>query len=301
MTSSSEMSGSGPLSNAPGAYAGDVGAPSSGSVATKIAIGVVVAAVAIGGLLALRPKDETPTEPKPIASTSAAPVADDPATQLLLDAQKAADNGDWATMLAKLDELPQSIKDAKRVETTKLYTRWAESSLEKAKKTKDGMEIRKLLMPVAANTGVPLELRNAARELLDKLPPEKGGSTAGTTATTAHSDPPPATTSKTEPGTAKTAKPPAGGDTGSGLSGDDALSEEKRKRAKAGLDSKVGSGKASTQEIRMLKALCQSDGDKACVARANAALQKAAELGQNGYGRLPMTGRRPFSFVAVLS
>lgn len=58
-------------------------------------------------------------------------------------------------------------------------------------------------------------------------------------------------------------------------SGDDASAETKRRRVQAGLLAKVEAGKANIAEIRMLKALCQSTGDKACVVRANTELAKA--------------------------
>ncbi len=67
-----------------------------------------------------------------------------------------------------------------------------------------------------------------------------------------------------------------------GFSADDASSEEKRRRARMGLLAKVEAGKASIAEIRMLKALCQSDGDKACVTRANAELAKGTK-GESTY------------------
>lgn len=74
------------------------------------------------------------------------------------------------------------------------------------------------------------------------------------------------------PGNAAPAEPAT-----SGGATDQALSEEKRKRAKTALSTKVDAGKASTSEIQMLKALCQADNDKACVARANAALNKSLD------------------------
>jgi ABC transport system ATP-binding/permease protein len=263
-----------PLSGAPGAYAGDVSAPSGGSIATKVIIGVVVAAVAVGGLLALRPSDPATTTGDPKAPPSATPSAsavDDPAAKTLAEAQAAADASDYATMLAKLDELPPAFKDSKRVETSKLYAKWAEATIAKAKATKDTTEAKTLLGSVAQSDYAPLDLRNSAREALSKLPADKTAATA----TAAHSDPTPAST-KSDPTPAKTASKTPSGD-GGGIGVDDVLSEEKRKRAKAGLENKVASGKASTNEIRTLKALCQSDGDKACVARANAALAKGAE------------------------
>lgn len=272
--SSPELSGSVHLSGAPGAYAGDVAAPSGGSIATKVVIGVVVAAVAVGALLALRPSDTPTTNADPKAPPSAAPsasAAEDPAAKMLAEAQAAADAGDYTTMLAKLDQLPPAFKDSKRVETGKLYAKWAEATIAKAKATKDTAEARTLLGSVAQSDNAPLDLRNSAREALSKLPADKTAPTA-TTATTTTTTATPATT-KSDPTPAKTAKP--GSDANIGV--DDVLSEEKRKRAKAGLESKVASGKASTTEIRTLKALCQSDGDKACVARANAALAKGAD------------------------
>jgi ABC transport system ATP-binding/permease protein len=271
-STSPELSGSAHVSGAPGAYAGDVAAPSGGSIVTKVVIGVVVAAVAVGGLLALRPSDPAPTTGDPKAPPSAAPsasVADDPAAKTLAEAQAAADANDFTTMLAKLDELPPAFKDSKRVETSKLYAKWAEATIAKAKATKDPAEAKTLLGSVAQSDYAPLDQRNSARDALAKLPADKTAATA-----TTRSDPPPATT-KSDPAPAKTTSKTASGD--GTIGADDVLSEEKRKRAKAGLEGRVASGKASTGEIRMLKALCQSDGDKACVARANAALAKGAE------------------------
>lgn len=272
-TSSAELSGSGPLSNAPGAYSGDVGAPSGGGIATKVVIGLVLAGAALGAVLALRPKDPVPADVKPATSIATPVPADDPGAALLADAQKAGDAADYPLMLQKLGELSQSFRDSKRAEVSKLYDKWAETSIEKAKLRKDKEEARALLGPVAKSEGVSIDLRNAANEALKKLP-GVAIATPGT-ATTNAPEPPPAHPRGDPPPdkTSKTAKPPGE----SGAAPGDVVTEDGRKKEKARLDSRVGSGKASVGEIRMLKALCQSDGDKACVGRANAALQKGAE------------------------
>ena len=55
---------------------------------------------------------------------------------------------------------------------------------------------------------------------------------------------------------------------------DFAAGEDMRRRERNRLMAKLDAGQAHDADVRMLKALCQSEGDKPCVARANEELAK---------------------------
>jgi ABC transport system ATP-binding/permease protein len=202
--------------------------------------------------------------------------ADDNGPALLDEAKKLFDGGDIESAHRKVQEIPEGSAAFEGTGVKTIENAWADWIFKKAEEAKTNDEKRALLKQVPPNTYVDKERREKAITLMGTLPPEPtpgpvGGPVGGpgpgpgTGPGTA-----PAPTATAEPTTTKTSAP-AGTSTGAPAGAIDEAAIRK------GLEGKVWSGKASIEEIRMLKAICSHMGDRACRDRANQMLKQKQE------------------------
>lgn len=212
-------------------------------------------------------------------------TADDSARATLEAAKKAASVGDFDGAVSKLAEIPVNSPARQSPDFSSIHNRWAEKSIEKSADLVDKSEKKALLGKVAQNTNVSPELRKKAADALQQL---DGAGTDPTQLPPASSDKPgstaPAGTDSKPAGTApdKTAKKPTDKDppvaattaTTAPPTTDAGDPEMKQRRA---LESRMNSGKASKDDLRLLKEICKHQGDAACKGRVNDALKKLSQ------------------------
>jgi hypothetical protein len=246
----------------------------SSSIGKFVAIGVVVGILAIAAVVfALRGvpvPNHDPGAPPTTTPTGSAAV-DEAGNKLLSEARALAEQGNLEAAHAKLIQVAESSPVREDAAFKALEGQWADELFKRAEEATDPAEKRKLLNLIASTPTVDRERRQrAANELQDVEPPAPG-------------DPPPTqprfsgtgtpTSSKqgatAPPGAATNPSAGSGGDTTPGAGG--ALDNQSIKKQLYG---RVSSGKANTDEIRMLKAACSQMGDRACRDMAAAALQK---------------------------
>jgi pSer/pThr/pTyr-binding forkhead associated (FHA) protein len=194
--------------------------------------------------------------------------AEDNGPVLLAEAKSLSAAGDIEGAHKKILEIPEGSIVFEGNEVKDLENAWADWIFKKVEEAKTNDEKRALLKQVPPDTNVDTERREKAITLMGTLPPEPpplpvgpfpvGPSSAPTTTSSSSAEP---TTKPT--GSAAGSGPPKG-----------AFDEAAMRRS---LEGKVWSGKASVEEIRMLKAICSHQGDRACRERANAMLKQKLE------------------------
>lgn len=251
---------------------GDVPFKSGMSTVTKVM--VVGAILAAGGLafVALRNKgpeaDANAANPTPSASAS----DDDSSSngQAALDlAKKAASSGDYDTVFKRLSEIPPGSPLKSTPEVQALYGRWADWQIKQSDTVTDPAQKKAMLQKVAENSDVDQQHRNLATDLIAMLSQDPSGKGTKPTSTK------PANTGTSAP------KDDGGGNNGSTgstaptpPSNGDVTTQQGQDAQRKALESKMNSGRASQSDLKMLKALCQQAGDKACVSRARDQLNK---------------------------
>ena len=199
--------------------------------------------------------------------------ADDNGPALFAEAKKLFDAGDIEGAHKKIADIPEGSAALEGNAVRDLENAWADHIFKKADEAKTNEDKRALLKQIPPDTYVDRERREKAINIIGTLPPEPaatpqmGGGVApvGTGAQPANStvEPPPTTTSTKTSAPTTTAAP-----ANSNPSGIDEAAIRK------GLENKVWSGKATLDEIRMLKAICSHMGDRACRDRAAAMLKQ---------------------------
>lgn len=204
--------------------------------------------------------------------------ADDNGPELLKEAQKLLDGGDTEGAHNKVQDIPEGSAAFDDPGVRKVENAWADWIFQKVDEAKTNDEKRALLKQIPPDIYVDKERREKALTLMGTLPPEPPPTPVGVpgVGVGAGPGPSPATSATSEPTTtsSKTAGPAT---SSSGGAPTGAFDEAAIRR---GLEGKVWSGKASVEEIRMLKAICSHQGDRACRDRANAMLK--AKLEQQG-------------------
>ncbi|GMV12434.1 MAG: FHA domain-containing protein [Polyangiaceae bacterium] len=218
--------------------------------------------------------------------------ANDPTTQVLLDAMQMVQNGDVEGAHNKvIAEIPENSNARQSAEFKDIEARWADMLLDLASREPDLTKKRALLERVAKATSVDSVRRKRANNEIAALdqgvdpselpsaPKPEGTGTAEPTGTTApalsggivRNDPfaeKPAGTGKTPKKPEIAAPKPKPSATESGPDVKDLAQSGDRAKltsAKNALKAKAASGKASDSELRMLKALCRQLGDMSCV------------------------------------
>ncbi len=205
--------------------------------------------------------------------------ADDNGPALFEEAKKLFEAGDLEGSHKKVQEIPEGSIALQGTGVKDLENAWADWIFKKAEEAKTSDDKRGLLKQIPPNTYVDPERRERALKLIGELPPDPAatatggsfvpnpgaGSGAGTQPTTnSPYDTPPATTStSTKTSAPATTSAPA-------ATNPSGIDEAAIRR---GLESKVWGGKATIDEIRMLKAICSHMGDRACRDRAAAMLK----------------------------
>ncbi len=253
----------------------------SSSLLPFVVVGALVAVVVVGGFWFMQQRQSGST------GTDTTHTADDPEQLALQAAKKDCDEGNCDLahdrLVAKIDK-----KSALRQSTdyVNIETRWADAMLAQAEKETDVAKKRRMLKDVQATDTVPQPRRNIAAAKLAELDAATsatgtstaivplpttthsatvGTSTATTTSTTT------STTTATTPTTTATSHPhpPSGGSvfgqaSALATSGDNA-------GARALLEPRVfGSGKATPDEVNLLRGICKSQHDKSCTAAISA-------------------------------
>jgi len=235
-----------------------------------VIVGAVVAILVVGGFAWMQHQQQGQTgEPTHVAN-------DDPEQLALQAAKKDCDEGkcDLAhdRLAAKIDS-KSSLRQSSDYQN--IETRWADWMLAQADKETDVAKKRRILRDVQGTETVPQTRRNIAAAKLAEL---DAATSATTTATTpipsaSHTTAPTSTAvttttttaTQTAPTATHTARPTGGGSVFSQASalatnGDTA-------GARALLEPRVfGSGKATPEEINLLKGICKSQHDKSCTA-----------------------------------
>lgn len=238
----------------------------------KTKTGVVIGAVAAGVLVLVglvvvsMSSDAKDTTPKDV------PMAADDSAKATFEAAKKADSvGDHDSAVTKLAEIPVNSALRQLPEFSSMHDRWADKSIAKAAERVDKSEKKELLGKVAQNTNVNPELRKKASDAMTQLDgpgtdPSQLPSAPTTNPPPGKPDPikkPTPTTTTTTTTTAPPAPAPDGTDT-----------EMKQRRA---LEARMNSGKASKDDLRLLREICKHQGDAACKGRVNDALKKLSQ------------------------
>jgi hypothetical protein len=242
--------------------------PSTGmSVGKLVVIGAVVGVLLIVAFFVITSMGKGDSG----SSGSAAPTA--PATsedaRKLEEAKKLLDAGDVEGAHKKVLEIPENSAAREDEIAKQVEGKWADAIFEKVQSLSDPVEKKKLLSQIMATPSVDAERRKKAATMSDEIqipeptPRVPGPGPVGPTGGGSLGDATPAPT-PTKSADAPPA-PPGPPD------------EAAMRRA---LEPKVWGGRATIEEIRLLKAICSHMGDRACRERANTMLkQKQAQQG----------------------
>lgn len=218
-----------------------------------------------------------------------AAAADDASKAAFEAAKKASSVGAHDDAIARLADIPASSSLRQDPAFAAIHTKWGEWAIAKASELVDKSDKRALLTKVAQHTSVDNATRKKASDALSALEagsgtdinnlPQAKGTTPDSTAVDPGNKPPPPTTAgagtvaKKDPQTPapdkKDPPPPSTAGTPDATDGKDA--EMKTRRL---LENKMNSGKATKDDLRMLKAICQHQSDSACKNRATEAMKK---------------------------
>jgi hypothetical protein len=203
---------------------------------------------------------------------SAQPMAtsETEAREILAEALELADE-DIVGAHRMLKRIPETSPVYESDDFRALEDRWADAMFKKADETQDRAEKRSILNEISETSSVSADKRKRAAELAAEIPPDE---TAGAPPTRQQGagagpyTPPPVPGDPYDVTSAPSTTP------STSSSADERFNEQRQKQ---GLYSKMASGRATEDELRMLKAICMNDGDRACRNMAVAELQKKRE------------------------
>lgn len=191
--------------------------------------------------------------------------------QTLKDAKKLFDAGKIEEAHQKVLEIPDTSAAREDAAFKQIEKAWADMMFDKADKATDPAEKKHILGSIMTTPSVDAEQRKKAAELHNQIQtPEPtvkapvGGPYSPTGGGPSNTEPTTTTTATTTAVVKPIDSPPAPG-----------LSEEAIMRKS--LEPKVFGGRASEQEVRLLKAICSHMQDRACRDRAGAILKKMQE------------------------
>jgi len=233
------------------------------TVGKMIGIGAAVGLVAIVGVVALVSRGGPP----PAAGATKHVVNKENAKQLE-DALKLLDGKDVEGAHKKLLEIPEDVRPTDDPGFRKIESAWADKKFTEVDAAPDAKQKKVILKEIAATDSVDAKTRTKAAEMIRDIeakepppPPEPVQRPQGTFNPGGSSGTPAATQ---EPAKTVVAPLPAQGPP----------NEEQMRRS---LEPRVWGGRASVDEIRMLKAICSHMGDHACRNRAAEMLRKKQE------------------------
>jgi pSer/pThr/pTyr-binding forkhead associated (FHA) protein len=243
--------------------------------------GVAVVAVLLGvAAIAMGSKGDDNPKPQPVVTEDKEQARD---IGKLETAKKAANAGDYPGSAAALAEIPETSVVRQNPDYNALWMRWADWMIGEAAKTSDLDSKRKTLSKVAENTAVDASRRKTASDILSLLTvpgadinqlPGAGGQGG-----VAIAPPDPGTDPGTKPANTSTKKDPSAPATAATTAATSTTSspEDTETKQRRALEARMNSGKANKDDLRMLKALCQHQGDMACKNKANEAIKKLAQ------------------------
>jgi ABC transport system ATP-binding/permease protein len=267
--------------------------------AKNLMLGAGVGLVVVAGLFAMQRAKGRAGTPAGNAATGSPPQAAsaplDPIRAVLEEAKELAAQGDLDLAHNRLiTGLPNSSSLRDGPEARDIEARWADSVLARADQEQDMAAKRMLLNSVAQATTVDGARRRSAADKLKELDylgtdihelPKVNKPTAPPPPAAPPPPPvdlPPMPAPKAarpvlaaDPWSTPPAHPPtaSGSDIGSSRASDLALEgRDGEARARAQLEPKVWNGRATIEEIRMLRAICKHMGDRPCSDRAAALL-----------------------------
>ena len=265
-----------------------------GGLGVMIGVGAALGIIAVIGFVALRTSDGDSS-----SSTAVERTAVDQA--VLEEAKRLSQSGDHAAAHAKLGELPEGspLRDSAIVRD--LEGKWADEMFAQAATTSDLPKRRKILEQVSSAPMVDAERRKRAADMITQM--DTGGTDIGSLPVAAHkvkdagkpseqpekvlapnpfADENDSTPAATKP--SNTARPAAAVPTSTKKSGFDKASEEvldkdkdtsdRYSSARRSLEPRVWSGRATVDEIKMLRAICRAQKDSACVGKCTALLKQ---------------------------
>lgn len=262
-----------------------------GGLGVMIAVGAALGIVAVLGFVALRNSAVEPAS----GTTEERTVLD----QAVLEAaKKLSEAQDHEGAHAKLSELPETspLRDSALVR--EIEGKWADEMFSTAATTSDPEKRREILKRISSAPLVDSERRKRASDMITQM--DTGGtdigslpvadnkaadagerqpgplpnglapnpfegdstSTAATTGNTAPKPPPTSTDKKTEADKAREA-----------ILDDKKETDDRYSAARGALEPRVWSGRATVDEIKMLRAICRQQRDSACVAKCTSMLK----------------------------
>ncbi len=274
-----------------------------GGLGVMVAVGAVLGILAVVGFVALRPRSTTPTGSSPTETAS-----DD--QSVLAEAKRLAAAGDLAGAHQKLSAMPESSPLRQSKDVFDIESRWADDKFAQAATQSDVGKRKALLGEVATAKLVDAERRKRAADQLAML--DQGGTDpnalpvaaqdvdgaaapAGTllpnglapnpfdeTKKEASSSTPPRTAATTAEAEPKAPASPPTAATPKSAATDDARKEalkgsEGEEKARRMLEPRVWSGRATVDEIKMLRAICRHQHDSACASRCTAMLKEKGQ------------------------
>jgi ABC transport system ATP-binding/permease protein len=258
----------------------------------NLLVGASVGVVAVAGFLAMRrPKVQgaAVTEPEVSGSSQVDTPGPDPARVALDEAKELAAQGNLDLAHARIaTDVATSPGLRESAEVRDLESRWADAVIARAEQERDVPTRRMLLNAVAQSATVDATRRRSAADKLKEVDflgtdiRELPQAAKPASASTAQSESPPSRPSRPtlapDPYGAPAASPsprvraaqaeaPITRASELALQGPDGEA-----KARAQLEAKVANGRASPEDLRLLRAICRHMGDRACSDRASAIL-----------------------------
>jgi pSer/pThr/pTyr-binding forkhead associated (FHA) protein len=211
--------------------------------------------------------------------------AESPEASILSRAKKLCNAGDCDAAHMELMKLPDASPLKGDPELRSIESKWASAVIDRAQAEPDATRKKAMLTQVSNAPTVDQSLRTKAADLLQQMAdtPSNDPKQLPIATTDAAAPKPDAGVARFDAGarplpdsgmtsaTASTARPPG---TGSDLDREGQLALTQKDLAKKALEGKVYSGRASTDEVRLLKALCKEVGDRNCVEMCRKMLDK---------------------------
>jgi pSer/pThr/pTyr-binding forkhead associated (FHA) protein len=241
----------------------------------------------------LRPPATPAGSPTPSATQAVHPASPDPARQALDEIEELAAQGNLDAahqrIAVEVSSFP-SLADAPEVR--EIESRWADAVLTRAGKERNIAARRTLLSSVAQATTVDAGRRRTAADKLkeadfvgtdvQELPKVRAPSPGPTPAPASASELPSKMSRPflaADPWSSPAPTPTRASSAATALDGSSSKAtdlalqgRDGESKARAQLEPRVWSGRASPDEIRMLRAICKHMGDRVCIERASALL-----------------------------
>ena len=264
-----------------------------GGLGVMIAVGAALGIIAVIGFVALRTSDGDHNT----ASAGEDRVVDQ---TVLEEAKRLSESGDHVAAHSKIGELPETslLRDSAIVRD--IEGKWADEMFAEAATSADPAKRRTILEQVSSAPMVDAERRKRAADMITQM--DTGGTDIGSLpvadnkAKDAGKTPgplpnglapnpfdddktPAATATKTSAAPTKTAPPPTGTGPTAGDKAREAILDDKKDTtdryaaARRSLEPRVWSGRATVDEIKMLRAICRQQRDSACVGKCTALLK----------------------------